>query len=219
MSMGKNKKTVKDFENMNTNNHLSVLIKELRSYLRLSQASFAEPLGLSPTHIARFEKGVSVPSIETIDTICQVYSVDRRYFETSKENTSISVEDVVNLTNPEEGIAERIKIARGEIGWSQNELAKRSGVNQAIINRVEFGAKLTEKQAVKLAETLEIGVEWLMQGDEKKKKYPADQKMILWLWDHEDVRQEIWVRMHASEGKEQTEYAGQFSHIESSSIK
>ena len=97
-------------------------------------------------------------------------------------------------------------------------MAKRSGVNQAIINRVEFGAKLTEKQAVKLAETLEIGVEWLMQGDEKKKKYPADQKMILWLWDHEDARQEIWVRMHASEGKEQTEYAGQFAQIESSSI-
>ena len=35
---------------------LSVRIRNLRAYLQLSQAAFAEPLGLSPTHIARFVK-------------------------------------------------------------------------------------------------------------------------------------------------------------------
>ena len=62
---------------------MKTLISNLRAYFQLSQAGFAAPLGLSPTHIARFEKGVSIPSPETIDEICKVFCVDRRYFEGS----------------------------------------------------------------------------------------------------------------------------------------
>ena len=71
-------------------------------------------------------------------------------------------------------------------------------MNQATINRVEFGAKLTEKQGRKIAETLEVGYDWLMTGNEKKKMYPADQKMMDWLWEKEDVRREIWEMMNAA---------------------
>lgn len=78
---------------------------------------------------------------------------------------------------------------------SLQELSRRSGVVASIINRVEFGAKLTKKQGVKLAEALEVGIEWLLLGNEKKKEYPADKKMIDWLWEHSDVRKEIWDRM------------------------
>ena len=69
-------------------------------------------------------------------------------------------------------------------------------INHATINRVEFGAKLTEKQAIKISEVLEVGIEWLLKGDEAKKDYPIDQRMIHWLWKHEDERREIWNRMH-----------------------
>ena len=174
---------------------LSVRIRNLRAYLQLSQAAFAEPLGLSPTHIARFEKGVSAPTSETIDAICKAFFVDKRYFEVEGSKASISVEDAVEKMNPEDGVAGRLKMARDAKSWSQNELAKRADVNQATINRVEFGAKLTEKQAVKLAETLEVGLEWLLKGDEEKKNYPVDQRMIRVLWQHEDERREIWNRM------------------------
>ena len=37
-------------------------IRNLRAYLDFSQAAFGEPLGLSPTHIARLEQGISEPS-------------------------------------------------------------------------------------------------------------------------------------------------------------
>ena len=198
--MGTSKKSYQETGNNDMREELSVRIRNLRAYLQLSQAAFAEPLGLSPTHIARFEKGVSAPTSETIDAICKAYFVDKRYFD--ETNASISIEEAVEKMNPEEGIAERLKVARDAKGWSQNELAKRADVNQATINRVEFGAKLTEKQAVKLAETLEVGLEWLLKGDEKKKNYPVDQKMILWLWQHEDERHETWNRMCESENEE-----------------
>lgn len=63
-------------------------------------------------------------------------------------------------------------MAREEKGWSQKELARRSGVDASIINRVEFGAKLTEKQGVKLAEALEVGISWLLLGNEKTMDVP-----------------------------------------------
>lgn len=138
-------------------------IKTLRAYLNLSQAAFAEPLGLSPTHIARFEKGISELSKDIIDLICEKYGVDPRYFT----DPQLPVEQAVKKITEEEKnrvIGKRLCSARSSKGWSQNELAKRSGVNQATVNRVEAGAKLTEKAGRKLAEALEVGVEWLMDG-------------------------------------------------------
>lgn len=169
---------------------ISTLISTLRTYLELSQAAFSAPLDLSPTHVARLEKGVTKPSPKIIQKICDAFEVDKRYFE-----GILSVEEAVEKKNPETGASMRLKTAREEKGWSQNELARQSGVGQATINQIEFGAKLTEKQGVKLAEALEVGVDWLLLGDEHRKYYPADKKMIEWLWAHESVRKEIWDRM------------------------
>ena len=212
--MGKMKKIEKETELTQKGISISTLIGNLRAYLQLSQAAFAEPLGLSPTHIARFEKGVSIPSQDTLDAICNAYQVDPEYFT----ETGIDVAIAVNRQNHEEGIARRLESARQERGWTQKELSVQSGVDRTVICRVESGAKLTDKQAVKLAEALEVGVEWLMHGDERRKSFPADQKMILWLWEREDVRQEIWAKMQASGKKGQMVDAGQFSQTETGSI-
>lgn len=172
---------------------ISNQISNLRSYLGLSQAAFSKPLKLSPTHIARFEKGSSMPSQEVVEKICKEYGVDPGYFKGEK-----AVEEAVVKNNIGVGVVERLRSAREEKGWSQNELAKRSGVSQPVISQVESGTKLTEKQGRKIVETLEVGYDWLMTGNEKKKMYPADQKMMDWLWEKEDVRREIWERMNAA---------------------
>ena len=40
-----------------------------------------------------------------------------------------------------------------------------------------------------------MGVDWLLNGDEGKKLYPADKKLIDWLWEHPEIREELWKRM------------------------
>ena len=76
------------------------------------------------------------------------------------------------------------------------ELSRRSGVSQPQISLLESGKyQLKRKAGEKLAEALDVGVDWLVSGDERKRRYPADKKLIEWLWEHPEVREELWKKM------------------------
>ena len=52
-----------------------------------------------------------------------------------------------------------------------------------------------ERTAEKLASALEVGVDWYLTGDEEKKYNPVDGKLTDLLWQHPEVREELWKRM------------------------
>ena len=56
--------------------------------------------------------------------------------------------------------------------------------------------RLKENRAEDIAEALEVGVEWLLHGDETKKDDPVNHRMIEWLWKHPEIRKEIWNQIH-----------------------
>ena len=176
---------------------MGVKIHELRLYLGLSLKSFGEPLGYTGTHISRFEKNVVVPDERVIQRICQVFQVEPSYF-----TGELSVEQSVqkndgSLTG---AAAQRLTSARLEKGLSMWELSRRAGISQPQISLLESGKyQLKRKAGEKLAEALGVGVDWLLTGDEGKNKYPADKKLIEWLWEHPEVREELWKRMDEGE--------------------
>ena len=53
---------------------------ELRNRLGMSRTSFAKSIGITETHMRRFETGVSVPKEKHINTICEKYHVNPAYF-------------------------------------------------------------------------------------------------------------------------------------------
>ncbi len=58
----------------------------------------------------------------------------------------------------------RIKQRRKELGWSQEELAQKSGIGQGTISKMERTDQETTTFLVELAEALGVSATWLRTG-------------------------------------------------------
>lgn len=89
---------------------------------------------------------------------------------------------------------ERIKALMNERNISTNkELAELSKVSESRISEIlREKYTLSLDKANKIASALCVGVDFILYGDESKKNDPVDDKMIEWLWNHPEVRKEIW---------------------------
>ncbi|TNE75516.1 MAG: helix-turn-helix domain-containing protein [Gammaproteobacteria bacterium] len=58
----------------------------------------------------------------------------------------------------------RVKQRRCELGWSQEELSKRSGIGQGTISKMERTDQGTSTFVVELAEALGVSPKWLQTG-------------------------------------------------------
>ena len=169
-------------------------IVELKDKLGLSRASFAKALDISPSQMARIEAGKVVLSDEFLQKICSTFHVNPGYFE-----GTVEVDEAVKVVSMEEEmkqVGKRLKQARSEKGLTLKELSALVGLSYSQLCLIENGTnKLSEKRAVILGEALEVGVEWLLHGKERNKHFPADRKMMEWLKDNPDVREQIWKMM------------------------
>ena len=167
-------------------------IHDLRLYLGLSLRAFGEPIGYTGTHILRIEQKAVNPSEQFIQKVCEGLHVDPEYF-----SGDMPVDQAVQKVEVDTaGAGHRLSIARQEKGLSMWELSRRAGISQPQISMLESGKyQVKRKAAEKLAAALEVGVDWLLTGDEEKKAFPADKAMVDWLWQHPEVREELWERM------------------------
>ena len=168
-------------------------IKELRKLLNLSLVAFSKPLGCSPTHIKRMEVGTVIPGEEFISKLCEVYHISPAYFDGT---VSIEELDIKDQEEEKKEIGKRLKQARKEKGMTLKELSLLASITDAQLSLTENGHyRLKENRAEDIAEALEVGVEWLLYGEERNKHFPADRKMMEWLKDHPEIREEIWKMM------------------------
>ena len=66
-------------------------------------------------------------------------------------------------------LSERIRVLREKMKWTQDDLAKESGIPQATISRIESGniLSLKSKNAIKLAKALKVTTDFLMGSEER----------------------------------------------------
>ena len=169
-------------------------IVELRNKLGLSRASFARALDISPSQMARIEAGKVVLSDEFLKKICSTFHVNPAFF-TGEMDIDEAVK-VVSLEEEMKQVGKRLKQARSEKGLTLKELSDLVGLSDSQLCLIENGTnKLAEKRAANIGEALEVGVEWLLHGKERNKAFPADRKMMEWLKDHPEIREQIWKMM------------------------
>jgi transcriptional regulator with XRE-family HTH domain len=79
------------------------------------------------------------------------------------------------MSNPTE-MGARIREVRRDRGWTQDQLASAVGVSRSAVAQWETGrAGQVTTNLTRIAEVLEIGVEFLMYGDDKRA--PAEARM------------------------------------------
>lgn len=170
------------------------LIFNLRKYLGLSTLDFAKKLGVDPATLFRYENENNA-SDKVIDYICNIFNVNKDYF-----CNSLSIEEAVERTGDNHMRVERIKILMKEKGINTNKelsiLSKISTTRLSVIFREE--APLNSDKAKKIADALNVGVDYILYGDESKKTYPVNDVLIEWLWSHPEIRKEIWDKIHTN---------------------
>lgn len=60
-------------------------IKEIRIKSNLNQTEFAEKLNLTQSAISAIERGTNIPSMSTLESICNEFNVDGTWLLTGKE--------------------------------------------------------------------------------------------------------------------------------------
>jgi transcriptional regulator with XRE-family HTH domain len=78
-------------------------IKELRTAKNFSQEAFAQMIGVHVTHLSRYERGKSVPSLEVAEKIASTLdiSLDEMVYgqQNEKARTHITDNELLNLFN------------------------------------------------------------------------------------------------------------------------
>ena len=87
----------------------------------------------------------------------------------------------------------RVHQLRKELGLNQNEFALLTGMNFRSVSDIEnHKCGVSKMQANRISNGARVGVEWILYGDESKKEYPVNDRLVKWLWEHEDIRAQLW---------------------------
>lgn len=136
-------------------------IKQIRLAANMTQAQFAEAIGLSRNYIAMIEIGQRAPSNRTLNDICREFGASTEWLRlgTGETPTAQSSEE------PRGSIGARIKILRRSLGLNQTEFGARLGYRQTTVAGWENGGR-APNDAVVVSICREFGVssDWLRFG-------------------------------------------------------
>ncbi|HSS66371.1 MAG TPA: helix-turn-helix transcriptional regulator [Gammaproteobacteria bacterium] len=83
-------------------------------------------------------------------------------------------------------LATRLRSARKEHKWSQQDLADRAGTTQAVIQKIENGKSLRPRNIIAIARALEVEPSWLMFGASETAQLPPEAIAVARAWSELD---------------------------------
>ena len=168
--------------------------KAVRKNLGKSQESVADALRCSRSRISGIENGTIIPKASELEMLCEAYHVTKEWLYGTDEQLPIFMND---KQNSRAQIAHRIKESRKKIGMTQVTLAEQSGIPRSTLAMVQAERNdISEQTARKIADACNVGLDWLLYGDEEQKDNPINDKVLDWLRHHPEKRKIIheWMK-------------------------
>lgn len=180
-------------------------LRTIRESLGLSQEALGKRIGLTGAHISGLENGKSGITDTILSKYVEGFGVDPEWLYSEDSDNNVIVEEKAIFAGQKidgfNSLGDRIRELRLEMDMSQKKFAEYAGVQPSDISRVESGKATLGPQTLKrIAEALHVGIEWLQYGDESKKTYPVDGKMIEYLCQNDKLREMIYHYMDEDGG-------------------
>ncbi|MGN0393138.1 MAG: helix-turn-helix transcriptional regulator [Bariatricus sp.] len=175
-------------------NNKGEIFKKIREYLGLSQKAMGDKMGCSAAKIRRCETGEREITDEIIQSMCESCNVDKRVFDDPDhiEEYCNYVPEVIDYRS----IGERVRELRKEKKLIQKDFGEKVGSSPSAIFKIETHLNhATDKTLHDIADTFDVGFEWLKFGDERYRKSPVNRKLIEWLMVHQEIRDQLWKKM------------------------
>lgn len=129
---------------------IALRLVELRKKLGMSRTSFAKSIGITETHMKRFETGVAVPKEKHINTICEKYHVKPEYF-----TGGVSIEEAIIPFKKDDGredVGKRLKQIRLGMNMTAKEFSPLIDISHTHLFMLESGnTQMTETRASEIA--------------------------------------------------------------------
>lgn len=136
-------------------------IRRLRKILGLSQAEFAQPLGINPSTVSIWERDGKIPE-QKLNEICRTYGVNKTWLKTGVGNPTAPNEE--DLETPPETIGDRIRAVRKKLRLTQTEFAARLKVSMQTVVNWEKDSPIAESKKEMLIYAFNINPQWLESG-------------------------------------------------------
>ena len=177
-------------------NNFKDKLEELVRYLDTTMKDMAKELGISDGYFYAVFKG-TISSEKVVFKLSRKYGIDEEYFSNNKP-ISFYIEKPKTQKERKIETGLRLKEARNNKGISQIKLAKMIGVTEKLISAIEVGrVRLVDSKAETIADVLDVDKDWLLYGEEYRKRYPINERMIKWLNEHEEIRKDLWIKLKA----------------------
>jgi len=168
-------------------------IKAIKELLGLTLRSMAASTGVTATTVSKIISGEMKPSEKWIKSFCDVYHIDNEWLIKGEGEPVFTAEVKDYELLDSRGAGKRLVQLRKEYGFTQKVMYDILEITQTMYSRIENGgAKLTLENARKIEDSLGVGADWILYGDESHKEYPLGRRMTEYLWRHKEERERIW---------------------------
>ena len=131
-------------------------INELMSLLKISKAEFANSIGYSTGNVSDWLNGRSKPSKKTLDDICRVFNVSKKWLETGEGEPFLS-----NSEHKPNRINELITL----LNIKKSDFAAKINVSAGNVSNWINGISNPSKKAVdSICATFFVSKDWLLNG-------------------------------------------------------
>jgi len=90
----------------------------------------------------------------------------------------INTEDRTTLSS----LGQRMRHRRLQKGWTQEQLARQAGTNQAVIQKIENGKSLRPRKINEISAVLGVNPAWLMFGEDPENNLSPDALTVAEEW-------------------------------------